>query len=170
MTQQGFTLLELIITLALLSILLLIGLPSFTQLLENTRLQTSTEEFFTAVQLTRTNAIIRNQRVTMRNLGSWEQGWEIFADSDNNGERGDKELLILSSAALDKVLIKTNSPVEDYISFISTGESRKAGSPEGALQMGTLHICSQENNRGKAFILSSGGRMRIEEADENDCS
>ncbi|QFT53480.1 hypothetical protein FIU95_02680 [Microbulbifer sp. THAF38] len=170
MTQQGFTLLELLITLAVLSIFLLIGLPSFTQMLQNTQLQTAAEEFFASVQLTRTNAITRNQRVTMRNMGSWEQGWEIFADNDNDGNRGTDEVLILSSGPQEKVRVKTNRPVADYISFISTGESRKVGSPQGALQMGTLHICSQETSDGKAFILSSGGRMRIEKADESDCS
>lgn len=170
MTQQGFTLLELLISLTVLSILLLVGLPNFTQMLQNTRLQTATDELFTSVQLTRTSAITRNQRVTMRNMGSWEQGWEIFADTNNDGHRGDEETLLLVTGAQERVRIKTNTPVQDYISFVSTGESRKVGSSQGAFQAGTLHICRLEDNSGQALILSPSGRMRIEEADGGDCS
>lgn len=169
MDKQGFTLLELLVGLAVLSILLLVAMPSFTQFIQSTRVETATEEFFNAVQLTRTNAITRNQRATMRNLGHWELGWEVFMDLDNNGTRSDDELLLLRRGALDDIDVIPNLPVKDYISFISTGESRRTGSPLGAFQAGTLYICAPEVDSGQALILSRSGRMRIEKADADNC-
>ncbi|WP_444923498.1 GspH/FimT family pseudopilin [Microbulbifer sp. DLAB2-AF] len=167
--KQGFTLLELLIVLTVLTVLVMIATPSFIPMIQETRLKAVTEELFNAVQLTRTNAITHNQRVTMRNFGSWELGWEIFLDPDNDGLRSNDEHLILKKEALKEVQIAPNSPVKDYISFISSGESRKTGSPLGAFQAGTLHVCAQEVQAAQALILSRSGRMRIEKADIGNC-
>ncbi|WP_444929598.1 GspH/FimT family protein [Microbulbifer sp. SSSA002] len=170
MTQRGLTLLELLISLSILSVLLLIGLPSFTQIIEKTQLELTADKLFTAVQLTRNTAIEKNQRVTMRNFGSWELGWEIFIDTDNDGTRDDNDYLIVSADKLDRVQVLANSPVKDYISFIATGESRNTGSPQGALQMGSLYICPlNEDLEGLALILFHSGRMRIETAGSDQC-
>lgn len=169
MTKQGFTLLELLVGLTVVSILLLTAMPSFTQFIQNTRVETATEDLFNAVQLTRTNAITRNQRVTMRNLGQWELGWEVFIDLDNNGTRSDDELLLSKRGALDNIVVIPNSPVKNYISFISSGESRRTGSPLGAFQAGTLYICAPDVESGQALILSRSGRLRIKKAEPDDC-
>ncbi|BBM00709.1 GspH/FimT family pseudopilin [Microbulbifer sp. GL-2] len=169
MTKQGFTLLELLVGLTVVSILLLTAMPSFTQFIQNTRVETATEDLLNAVQLTRTNAITRNQRITMRNLGQWELGWEVFIDLDNNGTRSDDELLLSKRGALDNIVVIPNSPVKNYISFISSGESRRTGSPLGAFQAGTLYICATDIESGQALILSRSGRLRIKEAEPDDC-
>ncbi|WP_444934831.1 GspH/FimT family pseudopilin [Microbulbifer sp. JTAC008] len=170
MTQRGFTLLELLISLCILSILLLIGLPSFTQIIEKTQMELVGDDFFSAIQLTRNTAVGKNQRVTMRNFGSWDLGWEIFIDTDHDGIRDDNDSLIMSGSRVEKVQILSNSPVKDYISFIGTGESRKTGSPQGALQMGSLYVCTLDGSQGLALILFHSGRLRVEEADQNQCS
>ncbi|MDP5208464.1 GspH/FimT family protein [Microbulbifer sp. 2205BS26-8] len=170
MTRQGFTLLELLITLTVLSVLLMMGLPSFTQWVHSIRLDTATEALSASVQLARSSAVMRNQRVTMRNLGNWASGWEVFVDLDNDGARGGGEPLLLSRGVQTGIRVIANRPVRDYISFVGTGESRLAGAPLGGFQAGTLHVCAQDGEAGYALILAPGGRMRMEKASAAHCA
>ncbi|WP_308363768.1 MULTISPECIES: GspH/FimT family protein [unclassified Microbulbifer] len=170
MREQGLTLLELLITLAVLAILLAIGLPGFSTIIQNSRLAANTEELRSAIHLARTAAVSRNQRVTLRNLGSWELGWQAFADDNNNGVFDDGEQLLFSSGSLQSVRFETNAPVSNYVSFIGTGESRKVGSAMGAFQAGTIKVCTADNSQGNSLVLFRSGRLRTGKLDANDCS
>lgn len=158
MREQGLTLLELLITLAILAILLAIGLPGFSSIIQNNRLAANTEELRSAIQLARATAVSRNQRVTLRNLGDWGLGWEAFVDDNSNGLRDDGEPLIFSGPALNSVRIAWNDPAGDYVSFIGIGVSRRVN---GALQMGTFRICPVDGTEGYALTLAPSGRLRL---------
>lgn len=157
MRERGLTLLELLITLAILAVLLTIGLPGFSTVIQNNRLAANTEELRSAIQLARATAVGRNQRVTLRNLGNWESGWVAFVDDNSNGERDGGESLIFSGPALDSVSIAWNDPAGDYVSFVGTGVSRRVS---GALQMGTFRICPADGAEGYALTLAPSGRLR----------
>lgn len=64
-TQQnsGFTLVELMVTVAVLAILLTIGIPSFQGTLDKRRLTGAAEQLYADLQYARTEAIKRNARV-----------------------------------------------------------------------------------------------------------
>lgn len=62
-TRRGFTLIELMIAVALLSILLLLGIPAFGTYLQNAKLRSGAENFFAGVQLARAEAVRRNASV-----------------------------------------------------------------------------------------------------------
>lgn len=64
-SEGGFTLLELVITVAVLAIALGIAIPSFQGITSRNRLSAMTNEIVAAIQLTRAEAIRRNQRVVM---------------------------------------------------------------------------------------------------------
>lgn len=162
MLQRGFTLMELLISLAILSILLALALPGLSRQVQQSRITAATEELASAILLARTTAISRNQRVTIRSLGSWEAGWAAFADSNNNGLRDAGESLIFSAPALESVTIGWNDPAGDYVSFIGSGVSRRAN---GALQMGTFRICPAEGAEGQALTLAPSGRLRTSRLD-----
>lgn len=167
MRAHGFTLLELLITLTILVILLTVGLPSFSQQIQNSKTRTFTLELMQAVQQTRTLAISKNTRATLRNFGRWENGWELFLDDNNNGFRdADEELISQKNDRLASVITAPGDPVSEYISFIGTGVGRKIN---GALQMATIDICSTDNGAAYALVLSTGGRMRMEEKANNQC-
>ncbi|MBB3063030.1 GspH/FimT family pseudopilin [Microbulbifer rhizosphaerae] len=170
MREQGLTLLELLVALAILAILLAVGLPGFSKVIQNSRLSANTEELRNAIQLTRAAAVSRNQRVTLRNLGRWESGWQAFADDNNNGVFDDGEQLLFSSGSLQSVRFEANTPVSNYVSFIGTGESRKVGSAMGAFQAGTIEVCTADNSQGYSLILFRSGRLRTGKLDANDCS
>ncbi len=57
--SSGFTLIELMMTIAILAIILAIGIPSFQNLFENSRFNRANDEFISAVNLARSEAITR---------------------------------------------------------------------------------------------------------------
>jgi type IV fimbrial biogenesis protein FimT len=59
----GFTLVELLIGLAILGFLLALGVPAFSTLLQNQRLRASAETLMNALQLARAEAVNRNGQV-----------------------------------------------------------------------------------------------------------
>lgn len=61
--QQGFSLLELMVTLTVFGILLLIGLPTYRQWLVNTRIRTTTESIQNGLRLARNEASQRGTNV-----------------------------------------------------------------------------------------------------------
>jgi type IV fimbrial biogenesis protein FimT len=64
-TSRGFTLVELMITVAVMVILAAIASPSMIELVNNRRAAGQTEELVAALQLARAEAIRRNARVTV---------------------------------------------------------------------------------------------------------
>jgi type IV fimbrial biogenesis protein FimT len=60
---RGFTLLELMVTIAVLAILTTVGVPSFRLLVQNNRVTTQTNELVTALNVGRTEAVKRGRNV-----------------------------------------------------------------------------------------------------------
>jgi len=100
-THSGFTLVELMIVLALVAILATIGVPSFTSFIVNNRLTAQANELVSALNLARSEAIKRNSRVTVCRSnngagcgGTWNDGWIVFVDGGAAGSvDGADELL-----------------------------------------------------------------------------
>ncbi len=61
---QGFTLVELMVTVAVIGILAMIAVPSMTSLVSTSRVKGQSEEVTSLMQVARSEAIRRNQRVT----------------------------------------------------------------------------------------------------------
>lgn len=89
----GFSLIELVITLAVVGILLGIGTPAIGRFVESTRLTSATNNLISDLSLARTEAVKRGVRVglctsadqsTCTNSGTWTQGWLVFVDQDGS--------------------------------------------------------------------------------------
>ncbi|PUA16966.1 GspH/FimT family pseudopilin [Glaciimonas sp. PCH181] len=63
--RTGFTLIEILITMSIMSILLAIGLPSMRDFIVKTRLNGNVNQFITAAMLARTEAIKRGRSVVL---------------------------------------------------------------------------------------------------------
>lgn len=60
---RGFTLLELMVAIAVLAILATVGVPSFRELIQNNRVTTQTNELVSALNFARTEAVKRGRNV-----------------------------------------------------------------------------------------------------------
>lgn len=79
--ETGFTLVELLITIALIAILAGIAVPGFSDLVRENRLTTLTNNLNAALRLARGEAIKRNQRLALCGLiqcdGDFSTGWQL---------------------------------------------------------------------------------------------
>ncbi|MCU6433492.1 GspH/FimT family pseudopilin [Undibacterium sp. Jales W-56] len=74
----GFTLVELLVTVAVVSILLALAAPSFSNLIASQRAKAVASELFAALSRTRSEAIARNTSITLSpQTGGWQNGWQI---------------------------------------------------------------------------------------------
>ncbi|WP_051235582.1 GspH/FimT family pseudopilin [Marinimicrobium agarilyticum] len=94
--SKGFTLIELMVTVAVLAIILSVAVPSMTTQIRNNRSLTFGEEFATALNYARSEAVKRGRPVSLcasNDAGDgcgndWTNGWLAFVDSDPGGETG----------------------------------------------------------------------------------
>lgn len=86
--SQGFTLLELLVTIVVLAILLGIGVPSLVSFVAKTRITNTTNEMVAAIGLARSEAVRRGYSVTLHSAkgeASFHDGWEVMTDSSGDG-------------------------------------------------------------------------------------
>lgn len=70
-SQRGFTIIELMIVVALLAIVAAIAIPNFTQFIRNNQVQAKTEEVYALFQYARSQAVAARKTYSI-NLGTWE--------------------------------------------------------------------------------------------------
>lgn len=89
--EQGFTLMELIVTLAVAAIILSFGVPGFTSFIDNNRATTHTNDLVTALNLARSEATRRGATVsvcsstdgaTCNGTSDWSTGWVARTATD----------------------------------------------------------------------------------------
>lgn len=150
----GFTLVELMITLALVAILATIGVPSFMNLIANNRLTTQANELVSALNLARSESIKRNARVTVCHSssgagcgGTWNNGWIVFVDGGAAGsvDGTDEILRVWTGAAPTTTLTGTVNAVQFQGIGLTTNSS---------FDLTDTH-CSG-NQRRTITVLSSG--------------
>lgn len=87
--SRGFTLTELMVSLALLSILLAAGLPAIASVIERVRVINAFNALTTSLMAARMAAIVRGAPVTVcpssdgrhcRNAPIWDDGWLVYVD------------------------------------------------------------------------------------------
>lgn len=94
---RGFTLVELVVTLAVAALLLTLALPSFAELLRRNRLATANNELVTALHVARAEALRRGRPVSVcassnqrscAGSTDWTTGWVVFEDNAATGTPG----------------------------------------------------------------------------------
>jgi len=108
--QAGFTLIEVMVAVVVLSVLLSIGVPNFRDFIRNARLSAAANDFISATNLARAEAIKRNRpaSVCSRTLGEdtcddggdFRDGWLVFVDLDADGDIDDDDEILDTHGAL----------------------------------------------------------------------
>jgi type IV fimbrial biogenesis protein FimT len=135
--NEGFTLVELMITVVIAAILMGIVAPGMSKLIERNRLQTTSETVFTSLMLTRSEALKRNREVVMckstngtacvTGTGTnWEQGWLVYVDADNDGSVDADEILRVVGPLGGDITLRTGD-FDDEISYNTDGTASGAG-------------------------------------------
>lgn len=116
--SRGFTLVELMIAIALLAILVGIALPFYQDTIADQRNRTAANELHSALVLARSEAVKRNAQITLSPVGTWAVGWRIASPVAGQPDLLNHSLasgIVVTSAAVSVVFGasgRVNAPVE----------------------------------------------------------
>jgi type IV fimbrial biogenesis protein FimT len=159
----GFTLIELMMTLTIAVILLTVGIPSFNTTIRNSRMANYVNQFVSALNLARSEALKRNNRVTvLRTGGNWEDGWQVLLDKNSNRVvDDDDEIIRIFDAFNPGYTLRTQDHFSDWIAFMPTGESvGKKDSLDNEDDI--FRLCSNEQipSDGRSISINMSGRIK----------
>lgn len=180
MTEAGgFTLIELMVVLAVVAVLATLALPAFSHMLRDVRLAVYTNNFLADLAVARSEAIKRGRRVVLckssdgsecTKSGHWSGGWLIFEDRDNDSVRDEAESVIrYESTFPSNWRLKGNFHVAHYISYHPMGRTHLIS---GAFQAGTLTLCevAEGSVPGTTIVISNTGRPRSARVTVTSCT
>ncbi|MEW5755178.1 MAG: GspH/FimT family pseudopilin [Pseudomonadota bacterium] len=166
---SGFTLIELIVTLAIAAILLAIAIPALGSLIRDASMTTTVNDFVTSINLARSEAVKRGRRVTMcesrppytecTKTKDWSQGWLIFEDTSNVGTRQDDEAIIhIHPGIATRITISGKPNIAHYISYSGKGIAQL---PNRVYHAGSIEFCDgHDNAKSKTIKINFLGRPR----------
>lgn len=164
-TSYGFSLLELLIALVLLSILLLTSVPIFSDLISRNNITSTKLELKKAIKLARSEAILQGQTVyfcftpdEIRCNG--DQGGSLMVFTDPNyqsGRSSESRTLYEYSWPSEALQVSYN---RSLLKFSARGHAMGTN--------GTLTICDREGLRKDGLVISTLGRVRQAEDYDGD--
>lgn len=164
--QTGLTLLEMMITLAILGIVMTIVVPSAQSILIQNRIVGEINELSGIMQFARNNAIDEQADTVLcptTNFSSCSADWGnpkmVFADLDGDRARGDAEELLVGTESTSSANILSGPNA--VIIFQGNGS---VSSPA------TLLLChkDREDKYARALTLSLQGRVRMSRDSNGD--
>ena len=153
-SQSGFTLVELMVVIAVLAILATIAIPGFQGIVAQNRASSAANELLATLQLARSAAIAQSRPVTVRpidEVGDWALGWVV--------EMGENDDPLRESPALrQSVSLDRAADVE----FSSTGTL--------AGQTLTPFVLTVESGPGasRRICMTLGGSSKVIRGDTCD--
>lgn len=184
---SGFTLIELMVVLAVAAVLISVGLPKMSVFFKGNRMVTNANDLLAGLHIARSEAIKRNSRVSIcksnnagdavpkceKKGGDWDKGWFVFVEGQDVGNAigeytsADGAILRVNTGVEgNNVTIKAgDAAIHDYVSFTSRGAPKLRN---GSSQSGVFRICDDRGLKNAAggvvargVLLNASGRVRI---------
>ena len=162
---RGFTLIELMFTVAILGIVAVIATPSLQNFVLNNRIRSQAAALTSSLAFARTEAITRGTRVVTCPLTTsvtcgcrvdkekWESGWQVFVDTDDDGICDSDDSLLEVHGPLDgsETTLLGSDNVEFKVSFFYDGRA----------QSGIFVLCDQRGvDHARVIEVLATGRTR----------
>lgn len=173
-TTKGFTLMELMMTLAVVGVILAVAVPSFRAFQLNNRMTSAANDLLASIQHARSEAIKRQRIVALcasanpaadpPSCSASFSGWVVWADADNDATIDGAEEVIASHEALDASLTVTANG--NFFSYAPSGFTQDAvGGVDAATK---ILLCDERGDvpagnlyRKRVIRLSPTGRPAI---------
>ncbi len=160
--RDGFTLVEMVTTLAIAAILLLAAVPAMGSLLARTRDADSEATIAETLRQARTAAVLHNVRTVVcpsrdgrhcRSGDDWQHGWIVVADADHDGQAdpGTQALAVVAPMASGSRMITSRG--RGHITFQPTGSAGGSNA--------RFTICHARERDGRSIVVANSGRVRI---------
>ncbi len=192
---RGFTMIELLVAVTVSAILLGISVPNFRTFIQNNRVASATEDFVTAINQARTEALKRGVRVYLCRTGDphkadptcasnlpggganaskdWTPGWLMYAlPIDFDASKG--ELDYSAAGGDDLITVGKAAPGDVVITSNGAGNRWLSYFADGTLQesgAARYTICDDRNgagNTGRVIEIPPIGRPMVSKTD--DCT
>jgi type IV fimbrial biogenesis protein FimT len=152
----GFTLVELMVVLAVFTILASAGIPALQAMLADHRHAAQVNTLTSYIHRARAEAVRHGHPVTLCpssgaatcDGGEWEEGWLLFADTDGDGSVDDDDRLLAVGNGLRTAQASFNRP---RLTFRHDGTTAFNG---------TFTVCDARSERARQLVISRGGRLR----------
>jgi len=167
--NHGFTLIELMVTLAVFGVVISIALPSLSIFLESNQRAAQVNTLVSALNLARSEAVKRNNDVTLctRNdagtacdaVKDWDNGWIVFVDNSTNGIIDGTDVILrvyerlYKRAAPKDVTLKETVADKRTLTYQARGRANWAVSFERCDDGGPV--------KARAIMVAITGRVRL---------
>lgn len=161
MKNQGFTLLELMIAIAVLSIIALYAVPGMGTLMRNNQVTTAKNALVASLQIARAESATTGRNVVLcpssngrqcQTVGDWSQGWLIYRDDNLNGRFDPMESLVLTHTQAAGTLTIRTSDGRRKLTY--RGYGRADGSNVRFV------FCDAGLSTGGQVVVANSGRIR----------
>ncbi len=161
--DRGFSVIELLIVIAIASLLITIGMPSFSDFIRNMRARSTMEILTSDIQLARSESVKRNQRILFCARAAdfsnsctgapaanmWMNGWLVCYDADLDGDCD-------AGTATDPNPIKAETAIEAPLT-VSGPAATLTMLPVGSISAGaTFTVTSGTGTTRTATVAASG--------------
>ncbi len=165
--KSGFTLLELLMTVALISIVTALAIPSMRTYGQNDRLTTNINTMIGHLAYARSEAVKRHAQVSICisndtlgcTGGSWEDGWIVYVDADANGT--------FDAATVNEDILRVNQALDGNNTLAPTaayGNQVTYDNRGFVTATGGFLLCDARNGAfGKTITISNTGRVRFQD-------
>jgi len=157
MRNSGFTVVELLVSIAIMAIVLSIGIPSFNELTRNSAMSSNSSDLLTAFNYARIESVKRGSSITLgqKDSSTWGGGLVVWIDDDGDGtvDAGEEVLRYWEALSTGSTLVSTNS-ITSFV-FSASGEVDN---------LDTLTLCDNRTGEtGRTISILLSGAVYVEE-------